>query len=159
MPGTPFVITAGLDLMGSLNIVMADLGTVQNPTLKLLVGQLDNAQAMTFLPGSLAVGKMAASVAEVPMGGMSGLGDDILYLAGPTGLSRKELSLLFVDVWGNTRVEQKLTDTLGEVTNAAIVPRGVNTALGRYHIAWSEEYQDAMGNKYDKIFYDQLECL
>jgi hypothetical protein len=156
--GPEFVLAADVNAAGSFNVVMANVGTLMNPTLKLLLGQFDRSQAMTFSPSSLAVGKSATSIVDIPIGGMSGLGDDLLYLVGPTGATRRELSLLVVDVWGRTRAEQKLKDTLGEVGNAAIVPRGTGGVISKYHIVWSETRLD-MNGKYDVVLYDQLECL
>jgi hypothetical protein len=161
VPGNLFVLMSGIDMMGKLNLVAADLGTAMMPSLKLYVGQTDPLQAFMFDTSAFVLAKSAASLADVPVGGsMSGLTDDMLLFAGPTGISRKELSVWFVDIWGATRVEQKLADTMGEVSNAVAFPRGViGSANNKWHIAWSETLLDGMGNKYDVLWYDQIECL
>jgi hypothetical protein len=160
VPGTAFIITSGMDAAGKLNLVAADLGTAMMPSLKLLVGQADLTQAFTFDPTTFVLAKNAASLADVPVGSLSGLTDDMLLFAGPTGFTRKELSVWFVDIWGQTRVEQKLADTMGEVSNGIAAPRGmIGSANNKWHIAWSETMTDAGGVKYDILWYDQIECL
>ncbi len=85
--------------------------------------------------------------------------DDTLLFGGPTGLGRNQLSILFIDAAGRTRAEQKLADTAGEISNAVVIPRGSSALIGQYHIAWSETVVDATGQKYDTVWYDQIECF
>ncbi len=160
VPGNAFVLTMGVDIMGKLNLATADLGTPMMPSLKLFTGQTDLMQAYTFDPTSFVLAKSAASLADVPVGSLPGYIDDLLLFAGPTGFTRKELSVWFVDVWGQTRVEQKLADTMGEVDNGVAFPRGnIGSVNNKFHIAWSETLTDAQGVKYDVLWYDQIECL
>jgi len=159
LTGTASVLLANMSLSGKLDVMMGDVNTTAL-TLKLLVGQFDLSQAMTFDVTQLVTAKEASSISEVPVGALSGFVGDILLFGGPTGLSRKELSILFIDAMGRVRAEQKLADTPGEVANGVVFPRGTNTGVtGNYHIAWSETLLDPAGQKYDTVWYDQLECL
>src|SRR5262249_23748632 len=127
---------------------------------KLFMGQIDPSQAFSFDPSTFVLAKSANSLTDVPIGSLTGYVDDMLLFAGPTGVLRKELSLWFVDAGGQTRAEQKLADTPGEVSNAIVFPRGTNVGpIGKYHLAWSESLIDDGGAKYDVLWYDQLECL
>jgi hypothetical protein len=154
-----FVILANPNSTGKFNLASADLGTPLMPQLKLFTGQIDPTQIMTFDPKSFVLAKNATTLGEVPISAMNGYTDDFLLFAGPTGVSATELSILFLDVLGRTRAEQKLQDTRAPVNMAAIAPRGtVGGAGGKYHIAWSETNMDANG-KYDVLYYDQIDCL
>jgi hypothetical protein len=127
---------------------------------KLFVGQTDVMQAYTFDPSALTLARMATSLIDVPIGSLNGYAGDMLLFAGPTGITRKELSIWFVDVWGQTRAQQKLADTLGEVSGGIAVPRGTGVGPNnKYHVAWTERMLDDGGAKYDVLWYDQLECL
>jgi hypothetical protein len=63
-------------------------------------------------------------------------------------------------VLGRTRAAQKLQDTPFPVTQASIAPRGAMGGIGgQYHLTWSETHQDTSGNKYDVLWYDQINCF
>jgi hypothetical protein len=159
IPGNARMLMSNIDMAGKLNLVAADLGTNMMMSLKLLVSQVDPSQIFSFDPATFVVAKNAMSLAEVPIGSLQGLADDMLLFAGPTGVTRTELSLWFVDIWGQTRVEQKLANTIGEVSNGAAFPRGnIGGVLNKFHLVWSESMTDANG-KYDVLWYDQIECL
>jgi hypothetical protein len=158
--GNGFVVGATLDLLNKLNIAVADLGTMMAPHLQLKVGQFDPSAAMTFDPMTLVIGKEAASLLDVPIGSAPGFTDDALLMAGPTGISRKELSILILDVYGHTRAEQKLDDTAFEIGIGALAPRGgIGGIGGKYHVVWTETHTDPNGSKYDILYYDLIECL
>jgi hypothetical protein len=98
------------------------------------------------------------SLSEVPIGALNGWTDDFLLFAGPTGTGT-ELSIWFLDVLGRTWALQKLQDTQFPVSQATITPRGNMGGIGgQYHVAWAETHQDSSGNKYDVVWYDQINC-
>jgi hypothetical protein len=153
-PGTPFVVDASMSSNGLMSVIMADFGA----TLRLLVGQINPAQAMTFDASQLAVAKEAAGPSEIPLSTPTITGDQLLML-GPTGAGR-ELSFLWVDMAGHTRTSQKLMDTTGLVKAGAVVARDAfgGTLGGRFHVVWVERLGDTNGD-YDRVYYDQLQCF
>jgi hypothetical protein len=103
---------------------------------------------------------MSTSLLDTPVGSLNSLTGDMLLFAGPTGMTRKELSLWFVDVWGQTRVQQKLADTPGEVSAGLAFPRGtIGGPNNKYHLVWAEKLFDAANVGYNVLWYDQIECL
>jgi hypothetical protein len=103
---------------------------------------------------------MSNSLIDTPIGSLNGLTGDMLLFAGPTGMTRQELSLWFIDIWGQTRVQQKLADTPGQVTAGLAFPRGtIGGANNKYHLVWAEKLADPTGASYNVLWYDQVECL
>ncbi len=154
-----FMILGNIDTLGKINFGAADIGTALMPKLALYLGQVDPSRAMTFDPASLTLAINATSINDVPIGSLNGFSDDLLYFAGSTGPNGNELSILFLDVLGRTRAAQKLQTTQGRISIATITPRGLMGGVGgNYHIAWAETLVDPTNNKYDVLWYDQINC-
>jgi hypothetical protein len=162
VPGPAWVLMAdpSPSLMGKLNLVAVDLDFPMQRWFKMFLGQSDVMQAFTFDPNTLPLVRMSTSLLDTPIGSLNGLTGDMLLFAGPTGASRKELSVWFIDIWGQTRVEQKLADTPGEVSAGLAFPRGsIGGPNNKYHLVWAETLLDGMGAKFNVLWYDQIECL
>src|SRR5262249_17233004 len=143
-----------------LDLAMAKVDQVSG-VFSILIGQVASSEAFTFGDDKLALAKQATSFQEIPFGAQPAFLDENLVLAGPTGATRKELSALPIDIRGRRRMEQKLWDTTGKISQAAIAPRGNIAGIGgKYHVVWSETLTDANGqNGYDQLWYAQIECL
>ena len=155
-----YTLTTTLNSTGKLNVAVAKADNATG-AIALLTGQFASTAAMSFSEDKLNVAKQAAGFSEVPFGSIPGFLEDNLIFAGPTGTQRTELSILAVDVLGRKRIEQKLWNTTGKISNAAIASRGsANLIGGKYHVVWSETITDAQGmNGYDVLWYGQIECL
>jgi len=156
-----FLLSAGTDALGKLNVAFAEVGV----NINLRVGQIEPAQIGTFMAADAPVAYQYGGLADVPYTTRPRWFGDALVAVGPTSATANELSI----AWGyasgqvgQVQVQKKLLTAQknGKVRTAAWAAEQQLGALGGYiDLFWIETYQDDAGQAYDVLYYDQVRCI